>query len=128
MVISSNGFKEKQLPKEVRSHPAVTWHRAAENFAQHFCFPETVSLADLTRVWSSVKVSQILLWRGPQKKNCFTVPIFTVCACTRVLNSRDASSIARVRSRSFSARFKAEISISDHPTSSREDMNIPSTS
>lgn len=83
-----------------------------------------VTSRDLTRGWHSsqsvVKVLITLLWRAPQQQNCFLLPIFIVCEWMHVLNSRDASGIARARSCSFFAWFKAEIFISDHSTSGRE--------
>lgn len=83
-----------------------------------------VTSRDLTRGWHSsqsiVQVLQMLLWRASQKQNCFLVPIFIVCAWMHALTSTDASEIARARSCSLLAWFKAESFNWDHSPLGRE--------
>lgn len=59
---------------------------------------------------------------SPAGTEPFVGPIFIVPAWVHVLNSRATSWTAGARSSSSSSSFKVEIFISDHPTSSREEI------
>lgn len=130
MLISSNSFMGKQLRKAAGPHPGVTWHRVAENFAQHFCFPEMVSLTDLTRVRSTlfVTITDAALTSSIEKELFHGSRFYCMCmrACTKQqgrfldCKSQVMFLFCLIQSRDFHLRSPC--------LKQRRDMNAPPTS